>query len=294
MVIEKIEIPEKVYEDNRKELQKLSINIYNYEKFVDKLEAFISQFDEAINGSSFRAGELLIKIEKSAKTTGKFDWEGVNIFRDMYADMKNMTREFQLQNDYRRQWILFQLVGVEKIVNLLKTLRTEYEEVAIVKAEKIVVEQKLFTMKEEIYKKISDLEDNLGKKIKMLLSEELDANTKKITNSIAFERPSVVVEPIKEEKPDEPEDEEPEDEEEPGIEEEPKSPREIMKIKFVEIVNKSRDSNVYHLIKELKIPGDFNKAFGVLHSLMGDLIIEGKLPMNYRLTRKAMMGEDNV
>ena len=78
------EVEETIYNKNRAILEKYNITINNFETFADQVESFIASFDENIKTSDLKAKDIKDDLDKDIETVKKIDWEGPNIFGDMY------------------------------------------------------------------------------------------------------------------------------------------------------------------------------------------------------------------
>ena len=280
---------ETVYNKNREELDKVNITINNFEVFIDRLDSFVSQFDETIKGSNFRAADIKKKLDLSEKTVSKVDWEGTNVFRNMYKDSEKMNSEFQLQNDYRRQWIEFYIVGLKKLEELLRNIRQEYDDVAIVKAEKHIVDEKFADIKKEISEKIDSIEKNL--------SEELKVETKKIIDILSIKTidyqqihatPTIQKE---ETKIDDIVEYNVVNIPQISVIPAPKNQRDMLKEGYLNLITTGNFDNLGDLMKKLNMGPNYDKNHGALRGVIRQLIFEGLLPENHKMGQKLVVKE---
>lgn len=284
-----------VFERNLESFKNFNLTINTFERFVERLGSLVSQFDEVINGSNMRIKTILDRLEKSERSTSNYEYEGTNIFRDMYIDSKKIIEELQLQNDSRRQWILFNKVAIEKFEELLKVLRENYDEIFTIKGKEEIVENKLNSFKDEIIKKINNVESKMDD-----VNKEINKFFEKISEKLVAQQPFAIQQPriekMKEEMskisalPEESALLEDKIEEPERIVEEPKILKNIevksledeWKEKLFELINKNPEITRNEALRELKLPFNFEKARDKLFQLVNTLKIEGRIPDTFR------------
>ncbi len=158
----KSEFDDTVFNKNYDLLDKLNVTINTFENFTTQIDSFVASFDEPIQSANYRAEILIKDIAKDELAASNISWSGQNIWRDIAGKQAKLLKEFQLQNDYRRQWVSFTQLEVKKLKELIVSLRVGFDEISESKAMKKIAEGSMKDFADNLSKQLNELKSLLS------------------------------------------------------------------------------------------------------------------------------------